>query len=140
MQDFLGYIEGMWRIERVIQSGGMFFGQGTFTRNGDAMAYHEIGDLTLDNGAVIGGAEKRYLYQLEAGSISVYFDDGVDKGKKFHSLEFISPTKAVASYPCGDDFYETTYAFDLPERFSITHKVTGKKKSYVSESTYFKLP
>ena len=129
-------LNGTFDIERTITPHGRFVGQGRFTLDAQGIAYYEKGDLTLEDGRVIEGATKRYLYKLEADTIAVYFADGVDKGKLFHRLGFIDPNNAVASYPCGDDFYETTYAFDLPQGFTITHKVTGKKKDYTSMSVY----
>lgn len=47
--------------------------------------------------------------------------------------------KARAEHPCGEDFYVSTYEFDMAlGRFEVQHEVNGPNKDYISRTVYTK--
>ncbi len=127
-------LSGHWQVERTITPGGIFTGTAVFQKTDDGdLLYREQGALTLESGEVLEPF-KAYLYRLEEGQVHVYFADGETSGALFHVLDFMSDTQAQAEHLCGQDMYKTTYDFELPDRFTITHIVHGPEKEYVSKS------
>jgi len=123
---------GQWTVHRQITPGGVFEGQAKFTSLSNSRAlYEESGTLTLDHGAVLEPS-KRYEWRLEGGGIAIYFADGETKGELFHILNFEQRDKARAHHLCGVDIYQSAYQFNLPNKLSITHHVSGPQKDYIS--------
>lgn len=132
-------LEGVWQIERTITPGGALVGQAEFKSFSQSQFhYYEQGRLTLEDGKVLEDVSRSYDYRLEGGVIKIYYADGVDNGKLFQELEFISDSKAFAKHLCGDDLYKSEYEFHLPKSFAIRHEVKGPKKDYISETKYSK--
>lgn len=129
-------LEGTWRIERSITPCGVFTGTGLFERVSDLeYLYTETGNIVL-NDNYEAQAYRSFIYKLEAGEIAVYFNDGENKGARFHTLTIDKKGQAKAEHLCGEDFYVSEYVFKLPKSFHITHHVNGPKKDYVSITNF----
>lgn len=132
--------EGRWQLERGILPGGAMRGEAKFISVSKVeFNYMEQGVLTLDHGDVIHDVTRSYIYKLEDDHIQVFYADGSDDGALFHVLKFENEREAQAEHLCGEDFYRSHYAFDLPDCFTITHEVKGPKKDYVSKTIFTRL-
>jgi hypothetical protein len=138
----LEMLRGDWTVERLIEPGGRFSGEASFTqRSAGSLLYRETGRLVLDNGTVLDG-ENSYIYALRDGDIEISFTDGPSRGKQFIDIS-LSP-EAPVDFPivsadrhlCRLDTYEATFRLEDPDVFSMTFVVMGPKKSYVSRSAY----
>lgn len=137
MIEIFNSLIGNWNIDRVIKPGGVFKGHAVFNEvSGNELLYQELGVLTLDNGEVLTDVQKSYSYKYEDGKISIYFNDGVYKGKLFHQLEFNGKAQASALHECPPDNYKSFYDFISSDEFIIEHKVKGAQKDYFSSSRY----
>lgn len=138
-KDVFQSLRGSWDIKRRITPGGVFTGVGVFEAiNDDQYIYTETGDMFLDNGTQIN-AYRAYTYLFENGKISVYFQDGADKGSLFHTLDINENGQAIASHQCLEDHYASKYHFEMPEKFTVEHKVKGPKKDYILTTKLAKL-
>ena len=135
--DIFNALLGEWTLNRTITPGGSFEGTAVFEARSDTVfEYREEGRFTLDDGTVLQPT-KSYEWRLEDGNIVVYFNDGATKGQLFHVIDLTEGGQAAATHWCDPDQYNTDYSFaDMPNGFSMTHKVEGPKKSYTSKSLF----
>ncbi|MEM6811941.1 MAG: DUF6314 family protein [Pseudomonadota bacterium] len=130
-------LEGRWNLDRQITPHGHFSGEAVFSKIDDtSLAYSETGQLSLDSGDTLNDVSKRYIFSLKDEGISVYFDDGPDKGKLFHTLNFDQSGTAEADHFCKPDTYHSRYQFHSDVSFVITHDVSGPYKDYKIKSCY----
>jgi len=133
---FFDLLKGRWYIARTLTPGGVFKGDAFFNEvNAGVLTYEEQGTLILDDGTILNPS-KRYQWREEEGNIALYFDDGVTKGTRFHTLNFIDKNRAEAEHLCGEDFYQSEYQFNFPDTFTVIHTVKGPSKNYVSLSQF----
>ena len=127
---------GDWRMSRLIEDRlagetGRFAGRAVFTPDGDGLACHETGVLSLPGRAPMQ-AERRYLYVPHlSGGITVCFADG----RPFHR---IAPDSATPSdrHDCAPDLYRVRYDFTAWPAWTADWHVTGPRKDYDMRSTY----
>ncbi|WP_233155126.1 DUF6314 family protein [Sedimentitalea arenosa] len=120
---------GTWRIERVIRhADGMaarFEGRAVWTQHGADLAYEETGVMRLKGQATVS-ARQRYTWHPD---LTVSFSDG----RFFHT---VPPDGGETSHVCDPDRYDGHYDFSNWPSFSVTWRVCGPRKDYVSRSTY----
>lgn len=132
-------LEGKWTFARTISGQGTVKGIATFQKKpylNDALFYREEGVFTSNEGKVLQ-AYRDYVYRYDAkeDSISVYFAE--EPERFFQRLEFSKNwTSAKALHCCGQDTYDATYEFHLPEKFFLTYFVKGPKKDYTIETEF----
>lgn len=59
-------------------------------------------------------------------SVQVLFEDG----RFFHDLTPVMQGAEDVEHLCGDDLYQGSYRFDLPNRWQVTWRVRGPRKHY----------
>lgn len=125
---------GAWAIVRRIEDrrgpDGRFAGTGVFSPDGDGLIWRESGVLTIGAAAPFRAAQ-RHLWRFAAGGgVTVLFADG----RAFHGFD---PDAPEAEHDCPPDLYRVAYAFDPPDRWRATWRVTGPRKNYrmVSDMT-----
>jgi hypothetical protein len=125
--------------------GGRFTGTAAFTRrSADSLLYRESGQLLLDNGTVLAG-ENSYVYALRNGDIEVSFASGPSRG--VHFIDIALPREQPETLPlvsadrhlCRLDTYDADFRMDTPAAFTMTYKVCGPTKDYVSRSDFRRL-
>ena len=136
--DLFALLAGTWAQARVITPGGTYSGTATLTEIGDRLlGYTETGTIELDAGGSLQ-ASRRYIFKLEAPAIAVYFDETPQR--LFHALHFLFDAAgmpvAIADHRCGDDDYRSIFTVRAPNEFTITHRVSGPRKSYVMTTDY----
>ncbi|MEM7618568.1 MAG: DUF6314 family protein [Pseudomonadota bacterium] len=131
---------GEWSLLREIDPHGSFEGTATFTPiNDNTLQYEEQGVLQLKEGHTLDDVTKRYLYKFEDEVLFIYFDDGPDKGRLFHQLEFDDQGLATATHDCPPDVYQTKMHLKSSDAFKIIHDVKGPRKDYKITSFYRKI-
>lgn len=118
--------------------------------------YVENGNFTTTNGMVLQ-ATRRWVWRYHDSDgteapISVHFVKADDKTEDYvYNMLTFPPTrgaerangdlvlKARAEHPCGEDFYVSTYEFNMAMGiFEVQHEVKGPSKNYISRTTYTK--
>lgn len=128
--DFLGH----WQIERTIddvlsQSGAIFAGTASISRNIPHWIYAEVGTLTMA-GSKPMMAERQYLWRPDENGFDIFFSDE----RFFHRLTLSGQTQAA--HWCDPDQYDVTYDFTDFPRWKSTWRVTGPRKNYVMHSMF----
>ncbi|QDS70274.1 hypothetical protein FKW77_007762 [Venturia effusa] len=116
--------------------------------------YVENGRFTTTTGMILETSRRwiwRYHGSGEAETpISVHFvkADGETEDYVYNMLAFplkiddfdvAEGLKARAEHPCGEDFYVSTYDFNMAVgKFEVQHEVKGPSKNYISHTTYTK--
>lgn len=127
--------EGDWRLTKRIADArtgtGVFEGRATFTRQGDALTYLELGVLTPPGTDVGLEAERRYSWREENGWIAISFEDG----RAFHAFPqgVVDPE---ATHLCDPDRYEVEYDFAGWPDWQVVWTVTGPRKDYRMTARY----
>ena len=126
----LSAFEGTWRLARVIcGANGLetarLDGQALFTPKGLGLKLTETGVLTTGGTSV--EARRTYFWRQSPDGIEVLFDDG----RPFHTISALD-----VHHDCAPDTYRGTYDFSNWPDWSLTWRVTGPRKDYVSTSRY----
>lgn len=134
------FFAGEWSLSREIDPHGSFEGSAMFTQIDDnTLQYEEQGVLQLKEGYTLDDVTKRYLYKFEDEVLVIYFDDGPDKGKLFHRLEFDEQGLALATHDCPPDVYQAKMHLKSSDAFEIIYDVKGPRKNYKITSLYKKV-
>jgi hypothetical protein len=134
-------LEGEWQFDREIPDYGIVKGNASFKKeSSDNLEYHEEGLLFHNNGI------KTYIkhscsYRLVGEEILILLRHNDNKEEISFKLEFKPikqnhPLIAEGKYICGRDNYQTRYIFHMPSQFTITYKVNGPNKEYISQTEY----
>jgi Family of unknown function (DUF6314) len=134
-------LEGAWNIRRVIEdkmngSAPLFEGTASFVAGPAGYAYNETGVLRMDADKTFD-ATRSYIYMPEADGFSVWFPE--EPPRLFHAIRLYADGDmqfGAASHRCGNDVYDSDYAFYGDGSFTVRHAVTGPRKSYIMTSTY----
>lgn len=136
------YFRGEWRFERVITGGYEAQGHALFalqTEHSDELGYSETGQLFLPDGRQLE-AQQTYIFAPMGNRLCIYFDE--TPPRLFHDL-VLSPVherlEGQGRHHCGDDIYESLYAFLSATQFEVTHIVKGPRKDYVSKTMYWRV-
>lgn len=125
----LAEFEGLWQLERRVTDGSgrqaRLSGEARWTREGEALAYHEAGLLTMQDGPPIR-AERRLTWRA---GLQVFFEDG----RFFHA---VPPLGGRVSHWCDPDSYEGNYDFDAWPDFEVSWVVNGPRKDYHMHTIY----
>jgi hypothetical protein len=137
----LRWLAGDWTLRRSIGNGASMIGTAMFTDRGDGcFAYAEHGELTLANGCRLA-AERRYLFEEGIDGFTVWFPEAPPR--LFHRIALRRAGQALIGgglHLCGDDRYDSRYAFHADGWFSVRHAVAGRCKDYVIETRYERQP
>ena len=125
----LSAFEGTWRLARVIRGADGYEtarldGVATFAPNGLGLKLTETGVLTTGGASV--EAHRTYFWRPSPDGIEVLFDDG----RPFHIIG------ASTQHDCAPDTYLGTYDFSAWPTWTLTWRVSGPRKDYVSASHY----
>jgi hypothetical protein len=118
------------------------------------MLYHESGDFHLPN-QVKMPFSKKYIWRFnkDAAKISVWFcKPGTEQvDYLFHNIDLVlnekkSEASGTGGHLCIDDFYSTSYAFNLSslgeaavvQSWETTHEVQGPKKDQTLTTRFAK--
>jgi hypothetical protein len=132
----LRWLEGAWTLRRSIDNGGSMIGTALFTGRGGCYEYTERGELTLANGCRLD-AERRYLFDEAIDGFTVWFLEAPPR--LFHRIALCRTGPALIGgglHLCGDDRYDSRYAFHADGWFSVRHTVAGPHKDYAIETRY----
>jgi hypothetical protein len=133
----LRWLAGAWTLRRSIDNGASMIGTAVFTHRGDdCFAYAEHGELTLANGCRLD-AERRYLFEEAIDGFTVWFPEA--QPRLFHRVALRREGEALIGgglHLCGDDRYDSRYAFHADGWFSVRHAVGGPHKRYAIETRY----
>jgi len=125
----LADFEGAWHLDRQIHhddgTTAQFQGTASWVPEGDALLYHERGQLQIA-GQVPLTSEQRYRWYPD---LRVTFDDG----RAFHT---VPATGGETAHWCDPDQYDVTYDFTNWPAFRVTWNVKGPRKSYRMISAY----
>jgi hypothetical protein len=112
-------------------------GTATFTGRGRGrFDYAERGELKLTNGRRLD-AERHYLLEETADGFTVWFAEAPPR--LFHRIALRWTGQALVGagqHLCGDDRYDSRYAFCADGSFSVHHAVAGPRKDYAIETRY----
>jgi hypothetical protein len=109
----------------------MFTGWG-----GGRFEYAAQGELTLANGCRLD-VERRYLFEEAIDGFTVWFPGAPPR--LFHRIALCRIGQELIGgrlHLCGDDRYDSRYAFRADGRFSVHHAVAGLHKGYAIETHY----
>lgn len=131
------YLEGSWRLERVIHHGGedrrdTYEGEAQFTPDGDAevLEYNETGELETPQGVFT--ATRSYTYKFIGHALAeVRFPDGTF----FHVLDFSRGISRV-EHICEPDLYQGLFRPIDQNTWLSVWRISGPRKSQVI-STHF---
>ncbi|ODT84127.1 MAG: hypothetical protein ABS76_01075 [Pelagibacterium sp. SCN 64-44] len=135
--DLIAALTGEWRIARSVSGQAAMTGLATFTpaRGGD-LHYREHGQMVLAGGQSYDFT-RSYFYRFGAGWMEVLFDEMPPR--LFHRVELTRDGASIVGegwHNCQPDTYASRYRFDLPDAFSIAHRVDGPRKSYLIASEF----
>jgi len=134
-------LRGNWSVNREIEDrfnatedrtggqGGFFTGTAQFSGDIPNLAYREKGTLAI--GGTSLQAERQYIWQCHASSVTVLHKDGTP----FHDFTLIDGS-ATAEHVCGNDLYRGAYWFRSPAEWQVTWVVCGPRKDFTSKTTY----
>lgn len=160
-------LDGEWAMEREITNfrddglAGTVTGSAKFERRDPTSAgtvaeylYIEDGKFTTTTGMILQ-ASRRWIWRYHDSTaaeapISVHFvkADGETEDYVYNMLTFPPKDedgfangqlvlKARAEHPCGQDFYVSTYEFNMAiGKFEVQHEVKGPSKNYISRTRY----
>ena len=131
----LRWLAGAWTLRRSIDNGASMIGTAVFTgQGGGRFAYAEHGELTLANGCCLD-AERRYLFEEAIDGFTVWFPEAPPR--LFHRVALHRAGQALIGgglHLCGDDRYDSRYAFQADGWFSVRHVIAGPHKGYAIET------
>lgn len=116
IDDRLGHVEGH------------FEGRAWFRPDGEALAYHEEGQLQLGEVPSMA-SEQNHLWRAKAGRIFVAYGDG----RAFHDFD---PAQPDARHLCDPDEYRVRYDFSRWPDWTAVWVVSGPRKDYTMISHY----
>jgi hypothetical protein len=135
-----------WAFRRELASrlegSGVVEGEASFApRGADELLYEECGIFRLLSGPTFD-VRKTYLWRRRQDHLALHFDEPGEG--LFHLVSLSTVGNAVRGacerHPCGDDVYESSYAFEVAEgvlgRWSVRHDVRGPTKDYTSITVY----
>ena len=138
-----GFLLGTWRLERVIAGQAVAEGVVTISEVVEEDAeYCERVVVRTAEGAVFSGSQRYLLKRLENGFV-LYF---AETGAVFEEVRFMPDVsvdgedgalRAKAEHRCGEDWYRSAYRLGPGRQFTIRHAVSGPRKKYVSETTFY---
>ncbi|EGG14666.1 hypothetical protein DFA_10924 [Cavenderia fasciculata] len=123
-------------------------GSATFVpldNDSNTLRYTEEGVLEQEDTGARYPVNQKYIYRYDeqADRISVYFDETPER--LLHTLIIDQPQPqpntlfATGHHPCGDDTYNATYQFEMPQhRFTLTYNVSGPNKNYQMSTIFTK--
>ncbi|MEM9343018.1 MAG: DUF6314 family protein [Pseudomonadota bacterium] len=131
----LSAFEGTWDLSRRITGPdgaetARLEGTAAFLANGLGLKLTETGVLTTGGASV--EASRTYFWRPGPDGIEVLFDDG----SPFHTIGALPDVH----HDCAPDTYHGTYDFSDWPRWSLTWRVTGPRKDYISTSRYCAQP
>lgn len=100
------------------------------------ISYHETVLLRLATGGSFD-AERRYLYAARPDGFTVYFFE--TPPRLFHEISLVrdqSDWVGGATHMCGADIYDSHYVFAADAGFSVSHRVRGPRKNYLSHTVF----
>lgn len=129
---------GLWQFSREIEDlagGQRLFVQGIcrFVKGTEGLMLLEEGMLTIPGQPPLK-AERRYLWREAVGEIAVSFEDG----RPFHQFDPTEP-QPQASHDCVPDRYEACYDFAKWPIWTVTWRVCGPRKDFVSHTRFERL-
>jgi len=141
----LDRLAGRWSLQRIVDgqdtNQGSMHGIATFRRlESGLMAYREEGRLQLRGGEAFD-AFRDYLYDGIPNGFAVFFAE--TPPRLFHEIKLRSAENGAligeAGHLCGNDHYETRYAFQRDGSFVIRHDVRGPCKDYTMTTHYARI-
>ncbi len=136
----LARLLGQWRLQREIPGQGSMTGLAVFEAAGDSkLLYRESGELRLETGALLRGAQS-YFYEAIPTGFEVRFQD---TGELFEQVTLIAVEGdswvGHAQHLCAADTYISEYRFHANGTWQVQHTVTGPRKDYIIRTTYTRL-
>ena len=132
---------GSWRLIRRINGMPEIVGEAEFSKNGEALVYREDVQVPAVKGQQLR-AFREYIYEFEGSErFRLFHARNRAKVGEFMSCSFDpcdpgEPLTARGAYLCKYDLYEGDFKFHQEDRFSVTYKVLGPKKSYKITTEY----
>jgi hypothetical protein len=131
---------GAWALDRHVEGAATMSGTAVFEAGESGwLAYREAGCLRLANGQSFH-AERRYFFRPRSGGFAVFFAE--TPPRLFHEV-VLSEERGLISgdavHRCGQDLYQSRYAFRADGTFSIHHSASGPRKSYCVDTLYRRL-
>lgn len=131
---FFDLIQGEWRLSRALSDhragvDARFEGHLRLSPEGDAILAQEEGAWVDAPWGALPGM-RRDRWSMEGDQVVVRFDHGGE----FHRYVPVPQGDVAVQHPCGQDFYDGVYTFDLPDRWRLRWRVIGPKKDYTLDT------
>ncbi len=134
-------LAGCWRLQRQIataEGSAAFSGEALFLPGaGDSLIYRENGRLRLPDGTELD-AEQSYVFLKECDGFSILFPSTRLLFQKVSLTPSGTLLSGTATHACGEDVYDSRYAFEPDGGFRIRHRVAGPRKDYVSDTRHIR--
>lgn len=135
----LASLLGAWTLTRRFDpTGARLLGVASFSAEGDDVAYHETGVLTLADGTALD-CQRRFRLRALPSALEVRFDDGPQRGAIFVRLAFRAAGRTLLAadrHQCGADLYAVRVRAAPGAGFITDIEVRGPAKFYRAISRY----
>ena len=169
MANIFSQMQGSWTILRSIRSYTSSYPSGTFNGRAklesrlptdptfdSELLYHEEGIFTMDQGMSFP-ANRSYVYrfEIETDRMTAWFTKSDDKTSVDYLFHQVNTNKhgdqhdqsdrvtAVGHHLCVRDDYDASYTFQVGDcrlnTWTLSYKVKGPTKDYVSSATYTRI-
>lgn len=136
---FFDLIRGEWRLTRVLTDHraditARFDGTLSLTKQEGGLLAEEQGAWSEAPWGALPGV-RRDRWSMDGDQVVVRFDHGGE----FHRYTPVARGEVQVHHPCGQDFYDGVYCFDLPDMWRLRWQVIGPKKDYHLESQLIRI-
>jgi hypothetical protein len=133
VNDMVPFLEGSWRLERVIDPTATMIGRAIFQpKKHNMLHYSEEGTLRLHSGQNFE-ARREYIYRFnESGFELLYAEPPFSKIYNIALRVSDHIIKGYDNHVCGSDHYNGEFEFNMSGTVRIINRVAGPRKNYIS--------